>query len=85
MNMYGLSETTGSATFQKAIDLSFNSCGYTLAGSDIKIANPDDEQKGEIRIYGRHIMMGYKDNEEATMGAIDENGYFCTGDQGRIE
>jgi len=49
------------------------------------IANPDNEQKGEIRIYGRHIMMGYKDNEKATVECIDDNGYFKTGDQGRID
>ena len=30
-------------------------------------------------------MMGYKDNEQATLDAIDEDGYFRTGDQGRVD
>jgi len=30
-------------------------------------------------------MMGYKDNEKATLDAIDEDGYFRSGDQGRID
>ena len=84
-NMYGLSETTGSATYHKMTDLSFQHAGEAVSGTDLIISNPDDEQKGEIRIYGRHIMMGYKDNEQATMDSIDENGFFRTGDQGRID
>jgi long-chain-fatty-acid--CoA ligase ACSBG len=30
-------------------------------------------------------MMGYLDNEQATLDCIDENGYFKSGDQGRID
>lgn len=37
MNMYGLSETTGSATINKPFSLSLEHCGETLSGTHIKI------------------------------------------------
>jgi|TARA_B110001450_G_C17619057_1_gene480432 long-chain-fatty-acid--CoA ligase ACSBG len=80
MNMYGLSETTGSATVNSPNDFSLDHCGEMLAGTHIKITEQDAEGKGEIRIAGRHIMMGYLKNEKATLEVIDEDGYFRTGD-----
>ena len=56
-----------------------------MAGSKIKIANPDEEMKGEICIKGRVVMMGYLKNEEATRDCIDKDGFFKSGDQGRFE
>lgn len=83
--MYGLSETTGSSTVNFMNDFSLNHAGMTAAGCHIKISNPDEEGKGEIKIKGRHVMMGYLKNDKATIECIDEDGYFCTGDQGRID
>lgn len=83
--MYGLSETTGSSTVNFEFDYSMTHAGQSMAGAHIKISNPDDQGKGEIKIKGRHVMMGYLKNEKATMECIDEDGYFATGDQGRIE
>lgn len=37
MNMYGLSETCGSATINNANDFNLKSCGETLSGTHIKI------------------------------------------------
>lgn len=83
--MYGLSETTGSSTLNLMSDFSLYHAGQSIAGCHIKIANPDEEGKGEIRIKGRHVMMGYLKNDQATLDCIDQNGYFATGDQGRID
>ena len=80
MNMYGLSETTGSATIHNSLSYSLKHCGETLSGTHIKITEADADGKGEIRISGRHIMMGYLKNEQATMEVMDEEGYFRTGD-----
>jgi long-chain-fatty-acid--CoA ligase ACSBG len=84
-NMYGLSETAGSATVSYHNDFSLQHAGRQLSGSHIKIADQDEKGDGEIRVFGRHIMMGYLKNDEATIDTIDEHGYFKTGDQGRIE
>ena len=56
-----------------------------LNGAHIKIADQDEKGQGEIRVAGRHVMMGYLKNEQATKECIDEFGYFKTGDQGRLD
>jgi long-chain-fatty-acid--CoA ligase ACSBG len=70
--MYGLSETTGCATVAYPYDFSLTNAGRQLNGSHMKIADQDEKGDGEIRIFGRHIMMGYLKNEKATMESIDE-------------
>ena len=84
-NCYGLSETAGIATVQYPIDFSLNHAGRCVAGGLLKIDNPDGEGKGEICLKGRHVMMGYFKNEKATRECIDEDGWFKTGDQGKLE
>lgn len=85
MNMYGLSETTGSTTVSPVIKYKLNSAGRSIKGGEIKIADPDERGQGEIRIRGRHVMMGYFKNEEATKECIDNQGYFGSGDLGTLD
>lgn len=42
-----------------------------MNGTHIKICEQDEKGQGEIRIKGRHVMMGYLNNEEATKECID--------------
>lgn len=84
-NMYGLSETTGTTTFHYPDKFSLAHAGMALNGAHIKIADQDEKGQGEIRVAGRHVMMGYLKNEQATRECIDEFGYFKTGDQGRLD
>lgn len=51
-----------------------------MSGSHVKIADPDEKGVGEIVIYGRHVMMGYLKNEQATRDVMDKDGYFKSGD-----
>jgi len=85
LNMYGLSETTGSTTSQNKGCLNLKSAGKSMSGGEIKIANPNEKGEGEIRIKGRQIMMGYLKNEKATRECIDEDGYFMSGDLGIVD
>ena len=40
---------------------------------------------GEICFRGRHVMLGYMDNEEKTAEAIDSEGWLHSGDKGKID
>jgi long-chain acyl-CoA synthetase len=54
--------------------------GPALKGLDVKIA-PD----GEVMVKGHCVMIGYYKNSEETAAVIDQDGYFHTGDLGRLE
>ena len=82
LNMYGLTETSPVITINRKSkpDLRLGSVGSLIDGVDMKIA--DD---GEILCKGHNVMMGYYKNPELTKKAFNEDGWFCTGDIGKIE
>ena len=57
------------------------SCGVPVDRMEVKILSSDPENiPGEIVTKGTNMMQGYFKNEEATREAIDEEGYYHTGD-----
>ena len=57
------------------------SCGTPVDRMEVKILSSDPEHiPGEIVTKGCNLMLGYYKNDEATQQAIDEDGYYHTGD-----
>jgi long-chain acyl-CoA synthetase len=77
---YGLTETCPSLTFNRLDHFKFGSVGQAQPGVEIKIA-PD----GEILGRGPNIAKGYFKKPEATAEVFLADGWFATGDIGRID
>ena len=76
---YGLTETSpviasNSLTLGK---LKSGTVGVVMDNQEVMIA-----ENGEILVKVPNVMLGYYKDEEKTREAIDENGYFHTGDKG---
>jgi len=77
---YGLTETTAGATLNLTTAHKVGSVGRPIPGTTIKIA--DD---GEVLIKGGIVMRGYWQNDEANREVFTEDGYFRSGDLGRLD
>jgi long-chain acyl-CoA synthetase len=61
------------------------SVGMVLPLDTVKIRQPNGAGEGEICVKGNNVMMGYYKDPEATEAAFDEDGYFRTGDIGKLD
>ena len=77
---YGLSETTATVTFNPAVNWELGSVGQVIG--DVRIRIGDDD---EVQVKGPTVMAGYFDLPEATEAAFTSDGWFRTGDAGRID
>ncbi|XP_028411292.1 long-chain-fatty-acid--CoA ligase ACSBG2-like [Dendronephthya gigantea] len=83
--LYGMSECSGPMTVGKARRNLTGACGAAVDGLQMKIHEPDQDGNGEICMLGRHVFMGYLNNEEKTKETMDSDGYLHSGDIGKID
>ena len=78
---YGLSETTATVSSQPLEGFAIDSIGTIMPGLQVKI----DPETSEILIKGATVTSGYYKNPEANAESFTEDGFFRTGDAGRVE
>lgn len=87
---YGLTETAPAANWLRPTEDRPGSVGRALPDVIEKVVDPTGAalpvgEEGEICIKGPNVMKGYYNLPEATAAVFDEEGYFKSGDMGRLD
>ena len=78
---YGLTETTAPCAFNVlGVPYHQGSVGIAFPGFELRVA--EDE---EIQVKGTAVFPKYHKNEEATEGSFTDDGWYRTGDLGRLD
>ena len=90
---YGTTETAPMITYSDWKDHMLGSCGTVVPHMELALQTRDGRivrageegchrYEGEVIARGMHVMLGYYKNDEATLQAIDTDGWYHTGDLG---
>ncbi len=91
---YGSTEATGHLSItliDDPLEVRLNTGGHPLPGMQVRIIDPETqadlgaEQVGEICFRGPSRFAGYYLDEAATEAAIDAEGWYHSGDRGRMD
>ena len=85
LNGYGITECAPILAVNHNNYIVPKSVGPVLPIVDARINEPNEDGEGEIEVKGPNVMLGYYKDEEANREAFTEDGYFRTGDYGKLE
>lgn len=83
-NGYGITECSPLVSVNDEFTNDPRTVGYWIDCIDVRIDEPNEDGEGEICVKGGIVMLGYYKNPEATAEVFTEDGYFRTGDYGKI-
>lgn len=83
---YGMTECAPLISYTPWREFTPGSAGRLLPCMKGRIQPVDDapDGQGEIVVKGQNVMLGYYKNPDATLGALDEDGWLHTGDMGYL-
>ncbi|GAA1750521.1 class I adenylate-forming enzyme family protein [Aeromicrobium alkaliterrae] len=93
-NVFGMTEASSVITAVRpgsSDDDFLNTLGTPLTGTEVAILDPatgetvPPDVEGEIAIRGSGVMIGYKTDTEEPGQGLDADGWFRTGDLGRVD
>ena len=85
LEAYALTEVASSFAVDYPNPDDLESTGTIYENIDAQIRDPDACGVGSIVVKGDNVFMGYIGDAEKTRAAFTKDGYFITGDYGRIE
>ena len=85
LNGYGITECAPIVAVNRSKNVVPGSVGNVLDINTVKIREPNEDGEGEICVKGQNVMLGYYKDENVTEEAFDADGYFKTGDYGKLD
>ena len=91
LERYGMTETNMNTSNPYEGERRAGTVGFPLPGVELKITNPDNGETlpngkiGEIEVRGPNVFKGYWQMPEKTAAELREDGFFLTGDLGKID
>lgn len=84
INGYGITECSPLVSANRDYYNNYRSVGVHLPCIEAKIDEPNEAGEGEIMVKGDIVMMGYYKKPDVTAEVLSEDGWFRTGDYGRL-
>lgn len=91
LERYGMTETNMNTSNPYEGERRAGTVGFPLPGTKVRISDPDNgaelaaEEVGMIEVTGPNVFAGYWNMPEKTASEFKDDGYFITGDLGKID